>query len=76
MSDKRICELRTHPVMGGAYVVQYIPLHGHSEIATFTGPNALERAIAFAAAYPEGYYDEWRDPENLAQQVEDVDFLS
>ncbi len=33
------------------------------EVAVFTGPNALDRAIHFAGS---DYYDRWADPEALA----------
>ncbi len=37
---------------------------GGCEVAIFSGPNALDRAIAFAGA--SGYYDAWGDPDGLA----------
>ncbi len=45
------------------YRVEAIDDDGGCEVAIFSGPDALGRAIAFAGC---GYYDEWADPEGLA----------
>lgn len=37
--------------------------HRDEELAVFSGPDALDRAIHFASTY----YDCWADPTNLAQ---------
>ena len=46
----------------GDFRVEAIDDDGGCEVAIFSGPNALDRAIAFAGA-PAGYYDSWNDPE-------------
>ena len=46
------------------YRVESIDDDGSVEVAIFSGPNALERAIHFAGA--SNYYDTWGDPQGLA----------
>lgn len=36
---------------------------GGMEVAVFSGPNALDRAISFAGG---NYYEGWNDPQALA----------
>lgn len=43
----------------GQYRVEAIDADGGCEVAIFAGPNALDRAVAFAGA--SGYYDVWAD---------------
>lgn len=43
----------------GQYRVEAINDDGGCEVAIFVGPNALDRAVAFAGA--SGYYDAWAD---------------
>ena len=45
------------------YRVEAIDEDGGCEVAIFSGPSALERAIAFAGG---GYYEGWADPQGLA----------
>lgn len=45
-----------------SYRVEAIDDDGGCEVAIFSGPNALERAIAFAG----GFYENWLDPERLS----------
>lgn len=45
------------------YRVEAIDDDGGCEVALFSGPNALDRAIAFAGCT---YYDGWSDPQGLA----------
>lgn len=45
------------------YRVEHIDSDGGCEVAIFSGPNALERAIAFAGG---DYYDGYADPTGLA----------
>lgn len=45
----------------GTYRVEAIIDDGAVEVALFSGPNALDRAIAFAG----NYYDSWGDPQGL-----------
>jgi hypothetical protein len=47
-----------------AYRVEAIDDDGGCEISLFTGPGALDRAIAFAGGW---YYKRWEDPEGLAR---------
>ena len=44
--------------------VEAVDEDGGCEVALFSGPNALERAIAFAAGAM--YYADWVDPEGRA----------
>ena len=37
---------------------------GGCEVAIFSGPNALDRAVAFAGG---DYYSSWSDPEQLVR---------
>ncbi len=54
-----------------AFRVEAIDDDGGCEVAVFSGPNALDRAIAFAAA-PDGYYEgRWNDPNGLAGYCHD-----
>lgn len=46
-----------------SYRVESIDEDGSCEVAVFSGPNALDRAIIFAGG---GYYDRWKDPTGLA----------
>ena len=45
------------------YRVEAVDDDGGCEIAIFSGPNALDRAISFAGG---DYYDKWHDPGGLA----------
>jgi hypothetical protein len=45
------------------YRVEATDSDGGVEVAIFSGPNALDRAIVFAGS---SYYDGWSDPDNLA----------
>lgn len=45
------------------YRVEAIDDDGGCEVAVFSGPNALERAISFAGG---SYYEGWADPQGLA----------
>lgn len=45
------------------YRVEAIDNDGGCEVALFSGPNALDRAIAFAGS---DYYEGWSDPTGLA----------
>lgn len=46
----------------GVFRVESICDDGSVEVALFSGPHALDRAVAFAGAVG-GYYDAWDDPE-------------
>lgn len=46
-----------------AYRVEAIDEDGGCEVAIFSGPYALDRAIAFAGG---NYYSSWGDPDGLA----------
>lgn len=46
-----------------AFRVEAIDDEGGCEVALFSGPNALDRAIAFAGS---DYYCGWDDPQGLA----------
>ena len=46
-----------------SYRVEAVDGDGGCEVAIFSGPNALDRAIVFAGG---GYYDAWADPDGLA----------
>jgi hypothetical protein len=46
------------------YRVEAIVDDGGCEVAIFSGPNALDRAIIFAGG---SYYDAWEDPSDLAR---------
>jgi hypothetical protein len=48
-----------------AYRVEAIDSDGGVEVAVFSGPNALDRAVHFAAAVPGAYYEEFGDPQGL-----------
>lgn len=48
------------------YRVEAIDEDGSCEVAVFSGPHALDRAIAFAGG---SYYDSWSDPQSLAYYV-------
>jgi hypothetical protein len=48
----------------GTFRVEAIDDDGGCEVAIFSGPNALDRAIAFAGG---DYYSGWDDPEQLVQ---------
>lgn len=43
----------------GQYRVEAIDDDGGCEVAIFSGPNALDRAVAFAGG--SGYYEGWAD---------------
>jgi hypothetical protein len=45
------------------YRVEAIDDDGGCEVAIFSGPNALDRAIVFAGG---SYYDGWNEPQGLA----------
>lgn len=45
-----------------AYRVEFVDGDGGCEVARFSGPGALDRAIMFAG----NYYDAWEDPQGLA----------
>ncbi len=60
MSRAELIEDRDHP---GAFRVEAILEDGAVEVAIFSGPNALDRAIYFVATVAGAYYDEWGDPE-------------
>lgn len=47
----------------GQYRVEAIDEDGSCQVAIFSGPDALGRAIVFAGG---GYYDGWADPQGLA----------
>lgn len=49
----------------GRYRVESIDDDGGCEVAIFSGPNALDRAIIFAGGG--SYYDGWADPQDLMQ---------
>jgi hypothetical protein len=57
------CELIEDRNERGSFRVEAIVEDGAVEVAIFIGPNALDRAIHFAAAVPGSYYEEWDDPE-------------
>ena len=46
-----------------AFRVEAIDDDGGCEVAIFSGPNALDRAIVFAGG---SYYASWSDPDSLA----------
>jgi hypothetical protein len=46
-----------------SYRVEAVIEDGGCEVSIFSGPNALDRAIAFAGG---NYYDGWADPQGLA----------
>ena len=46
-----------------SYRVEAIDDDGGCEVATFSGPNALDRAIVFAGS---NYYGKWNDPQHLS----------
>ena len=46
-----------------SYRVEAFTDDGGCEVALFSGPNALDRAIAFAGG---NYYEKWSDPQALA----------
>ena len=60
-----ICTLVSDRDVEGAFRVEYIDDEGGCEVAIFSGPNALDRAIHFASAVEGSYYDGWNDPEAL-----------
>lgn len=43
----------------GVFRVEAFDKEGGCDVATFSGPTALERAISFAGTY----YDSWADPD-------------
>lgn len=47
-----------------SYRVEAFDSDGGCEVAIFSGPAALDRAIAFAGG---SYYDGWSDPQGLAR---------
>lgn len=49
-----------------AYHVEAMDEDGGCEVAIFSGPNALDRAIDFAAGIGAPYYCEWADPDGHA----------
>jgi hypothetical protein len=52
--------------VGDGYIVSTCIEEGDhpDELAIFKGPNALERAIAFAGS---DYYEAWHDPQGLSE---------
>lgn len=60
-----LAELRRDKNDPDAFRVEAIDDDGGCEVAIFSGPNALERAIIFASCVG-GYYDKWADPDGLA----------
>ena len=58
-------ELIEDKEMPGQYRVEAIDDDGGCEVAIFSRPNALDRAVHFAGA--SGYYESWGDPQNLTQ---------
>jgi hypothetical protein len=52
-------ELIEDKEVSGQYRVEAQTEDGGCEVAVFSGPNALDRAVAFAGA--SGYYDAWAD---------------
>lgn len=62
MAKATLIEDREHH---GVYRVEAIDEDGGCEVAVFSGPDALGRAVAFVGG---GYYTEWADPEGLAMQ--------
>ena len=59
--------LITDRVVANAYRVESIDDDGGCEVAIFSGPNALDRAVIFAGAVG-GYYDGYADPEGLSER--------
>lgn len=57
MAKAELIEDRDVP---GQFRVEAIIDDGAVEVAVFSGPNALDRAIAFAGG---DYYEGWADPE-------------
>ena len=51
--------------VSGQYRVEAQTDDGGCEVAIFSGPNALDRAVHFAGA--SGYYESWGDPQDLTQ---------
>jgi hypothetical protein len=64
MTDKLNATLIEDRDTPGQYRVEAENDDGGMEIAVFSGPNALDRAIIFAGGGE--YYDGWCDPQGLA----------
>lgn len=58
-----IAELMEDAAQPGSYRVEAIDDDGGCQLAVFSGPDALARAIFFAGGE---YYESWSDPQNLA----------
>lgn len=56
-------QLVTDRNVDGQYRVESILKDGGCEVAIFSGPNALDRAVVFAGS---DYYSSWSDEEALA----------
>lgn len=54
----------------GVYRVEAVDGDGGCEVAIFSGPNALDRAIVFAGG---NYYATWADPEGHSYDGPNVD---
>ena len=65
---KNTCTLVEDRDVPGQFKVEGFTEDGGCEVAIFAGPNALDRAIAFAASANPGYYDEWADPQGWSGQ--------
>jgi hypothetical protein len=62
MTTATLIEDRDTP---GQYRVEAEVEDGGMEVAIFSGPNALDRAVVFAGG---AYYDGWNDPQGLDYQ--------
>ena len=62
-APKRIATLRKNPEDGGQYLVACWSTDDQNfEVAIFSGPHALDRAVGFAGG---DWFDGWRDPQGL-----------
>lgn len=57
------CELIEDRNVPGNFRVEAIVEDGAVEVAIFSGPNALDRALHFASGFG-AYYGAWSDPED------------
>lgn len=60
MARAELIEDRNNP---GQFRVEATVADGGIEVAIFSGPNALDRAIHFAGGGTPGWYEVWDDPE-------------
>lgn len=51
----------------GVFRVEAVDEDGGCEVAIFSGPNALDRAVAFAGG---DYYESWSDPDGHLYAVD------